>query len=183
MSKRAVIVIDMLEDFVHGSLKFEGVDKIIDPIAKLLVHARTNKWPVVYSNDAHVEGVDHEFEVWGPHALAGSKEAEVIKELTPQKGDYIIRKRRYSGFFGTDLDALLREHGIDTVILAGLHTHICVRHTAADAFFRGYQLEIPEDGMSSFTEKDHTEGLEYLKQIYNAKITTSDELLKESWCV
>ena len=179
MPKRAVIIIDMLQDFVHGSLKFEGSEKIIEPIAKLLDHARANKWPVIYSNDAHIEG-DREFEVWGPHALAGSKEAEVIEELKPQKGDYIIPKRRYSGFFGTDLDTLLREHGIDTVILTGLHTHICVRHTAADAFFRGYKLKIPEDGVNSFTEKDHTEGLEYLKQIYNAKIITSNELLKAS---
>jgi len=173
-------ILDMLEEFVHGGLKFNGVETIINPIARLLTHARTNNWPIIYSNDAHIENVDHEFDVWGAHALAGSRDAEVIEELPPQKGDFIIPKRRYSGFFATDLDALLRELKIDTLILTGLHTHICVRHTAADAFFRGYKLEIPADCMNSFTEKEHLEGLEYLKQIYNATITSTEELLKTS---
>jgi len=57
------------------------------------------------------------------------------------------------------------------VILTGLHTNICVRHTAADAFFRGYKIIVAKDGVEAFTQEDHEQGLKYLKGIYNAKIT------------
>jgi nicotinamidase-related amidase len=176
ITKKAVIVIDMLEDFVYGALKNERSHKIIPNIAKLLDYARKNGWLVVYSNDAHLPG-DPEEKVWGAHALAGSAGAEVIKELAPQKGDYILGKRTYSAFYETGLDLILREHGVEEVIITGQHTHICVRHSSADAFARNYNITIPSDCVESFTDKDHHEGLEYLKTIYKAKIIQSDEWL------
>jgi len=81
------------------------------------------------------------------------------------------------------LDSLLRSlyggEGVKTVILGGLHTHICVRHTAADAFFRGYKIIIAKDGVESFTQEEHEQGLKYLEYVYNAKIMTVDEIIKE----
>ncbi|MGA3288635.1 MAG: isochorismatase family cysteine hydrolase [Candidatus Bathyarchaeia archaeon] len=85
-----------------------------------------------------------------------------------------MEKRTYSGFFETGLDSLLRSlyngEGVRTVVLGGLHTHICVRHTAADAFFRGYNIVIVKDGVEAFTEEDQEQGLKYLEYVYNAKI-------------
>jgi len=75
---------------------------------------------------------------------------------------------------------LLRSLNVKTVIITGLHTNICDRHTAADAYFRGYKIKVPEDCVDSFTEQDHIEGLEYLKRIYGAEITTSNKII-ESW--
>ena len=66
-----------------------------------------------------------------------------------------------------------------TVVLGGLHTHICVRHTSADAFFRGFKIVIAEDGVEAFAEEAHREGLKYLKDVYNAEIKTVDEIIKE----
>ena len=181
--RRAVIVIDMLNDFVRGNLKCERAERIIPNLKRLIEAARTHKVPVIYSNDAHLES---DFEVvnrWGKHAMKGTKEAEVIPELKPEKGDYIVEKRTYSGFFETGLDSLLRSlyggRGANELILTGLHVNICVRHTAADAFFRGYKILIPKDCVEAFTEKDYEEGLEYLKFAYNARITTSDEIIEE----
>jgi len=111
--------------------------------------------------------------------MKGSEDAKIIDEIAPQKNDYVLEKRVYSAFYETGLDLLLRSLGVDTVILTGLHTNICVRHTAADAFFRGYKIIIPSDAVEAFTEKDHLEGLEYLKKIYNAYITNVDDLLKD----
>ena len=68
---------------------------------------------------------------------------------------------------------------MDTVILGGLHTHICVRHTSADAFFRGYKIIIASDGVEAFTQKNHEEGLKYLKEVYNAEIKTVNEIIEE----
>jgi len=178
MAKKAVIVIDMLEDFVYGPLKNERAQKIIPKIKKILAFARKNNWLVIYANDAHYPG-DPEEKVWGKHAMAGSRGASVIEELAPQKGDFVIGKRTYSGFYETGLDLLLRQNGIKEVIMTGQHTHICVRHTSADAFVRGYQITVLKDCVESFTDKDHKSGLEYLKMCYKAKIVGIDDLLKD----
>jgi len=68
---------------------------------------------------------------------------------------------------------------VKTVILCGIHTHICVRHTAADAFFRGYKIIIAKDGVEAFTQEEHEQGLKYLQSVYNAKLMTVDEIIKE----
>jgi len=175
----AVIVIDMLNDFVTGDIKCVRADRIIPKIKRLIRGARRKDVPVIYSNDAHLPN-DFEMGRWGRHAIKGTKGAEVIPELKPTEKDYVVEKRVYSGFFETGLDSLLRSLHAETVILTGLHTHLCVRHTAADAFFRGYKIIIPNDAVESFTEKDHKEGLEYLKYAYNAEVTETDKII-ERW--
>lgn len=178
--KTAVIVVDMLNDFVTGALKCDRGLALVPRLQKLLVGARKAGVPVIYCNDAHIKGVDHELKLWGDHAIAGTTGAEVIPELKPQEGDYVIPKRRYSGFFHTDLDLLLRELGVEGVILTGLHAHMCVRHTASDAYCLGYDVIVPTDGTDSFTQQDYDGGIKYLKEVYDARLTTIDELLK-SW--
>lgn len=175
---KALIVIDMLNDFVTGSLKCDRAQRIIPHIRKLIDGFHKNERLVIFANDSHLE-TDFEMHRWGPHAIAGTEGAQVIPELAPVKTDIIVDKHVYSSFFETPLDSILRSKKVDTVVLTGLHTHLCVRHTAADAFFRGYKILIPEDGVDSFTEEDHKSGLEYLKEYYAAKITDSASILKE----
>lgn len=176
-SKTALIVADMLDDFVTGSLKCDRALRIIEPLRRLIEAARKYGVPVIYSNDHHRPGVDGELGLWGDHAMAGTAGAEVIEQLKPAAGDFVIPKRRYSAFFQTDLHLLLRELGVGSLIITGLQAHICVRHTAADAFFWGYKLVIPRDATEAFTEKDYVEGLEYLARIYGATITSVEELV------
>lgn len=176
--KTAVIVVDMLNDFVTGVLKCERAPRIIPNIQRLLDFTRKKGIPVIYANDTHLPGVDKEFEVWPPHAVVGTKGAEVIDELKPVKGDYIIQKRRYSAFYGTDLDLLLRELHVDTLVLVGLITDVCVQHTAADAFFRGFQIIVPEDCVETLTEEAQRSGIEYLRKNYGCEITNMHELTK-----
>ena len=73
-----------------------------------LARARAAGEPVIYLTDNHVPD-DAEFKVFPPHAIAGTKGAEIIPELAPEDDEDVIPKRRYSGFFGTDLDITLRE--------------------------------------------------------------------------
>ena len=176
--KAAIIVVDMLNDFVTGALKCDRGLAIVPATARLLKGARTAGVPVVFSNDAHLKGIDREFEVWGEHAVAGTKGAEVIPELELCDKDDVVPKRRYSGFFHTDLDLLLRELGVDTVIMTGLHAHMCVRHTSADAFQLGYKVVVATDATDSFTEEDYNIGIKYLKEVYGAELHTVDELIK-----
>ena len=65
------------------------------------------------------------------------------------------------------------------MILTGLHTNICVRHTCADAFFKGYRITVPEDAVEAFTEKDQTEGLDYLKRVYGARVIPTEQAIQE----
>ena len=180
--KQAVLVVDMLNDFVTGALKCDRGLAIVPKTAELLDGARKANVPVIFCNDAHVAGVDHELKLWGDHAIAGTKGAKVIPELKVGKKDYVVPKRRYSGFFHTDLDLLLNELGVDTVILTGLHTHMCVRHTAADAYCLGYNVVVAKDATDSFTQQDYDYGIKYLIDTYGAEITDVDSLLA-SWGV
>jgi nicotinamidase-related amidase len=183
LENEAVIIVDMLNDFVTGKLEAKRAKHIIPNIKSLVEAARKNKVPVIYSNDAHYPQDVEVTRKWGKHAIKGTKGAEVIPELQPAQKDYIVEKRTYSGFYETGLDPLLRDlykgEGVKTVILCGLHTNMCVRHTAADAFFRGYNIIIASDGVEAFTQEDQEQGLKYLENVYNAKIMTIDEIVKE----
>jgi nicotinamidase-related amidase len=183
LDRKAVIVLDMLNDFVTGDLKCERALHIIPNLRKLIVAARKHGVPVIYSNDAHLPLDEEVVAKWGKHAIKGTAGAEVIPALRPTKKDYVVEKRTYSGFHETGLDMLLRGlydgEGVKTVIITGLHTNICVRHTAADAFFRGYKITVAEDGVGAFTQEDHEQGLKYLKDIYNAKTMAVDQIIKE----
>ena len=176
--KTAVVVIDMVNDFVTGVFKNERAEKIIPNVMQLLNFARENKIPFVYVNDAHLPNVDVEFDVWPQHAVAGTWGAQVVDELKPEKGDFVLQKRRYSAFQGTGLDQLLRELKVDTLILTGVVTDICIQHTAADAFFRGYKIIVPEDCVEAINEQTQKAALEYLKRVYGSKITRAHEIMK-----
>ena len=173
----------MLNDFVTGKLEAKRAKHIIPNIKKLVKAARKSNVPVIYSNDAHYPQDVEVTRKWGKHAIKGTEGAEVIPELKPAQKDYIVEKRTYSSFYETGLDPLLRsmynEEGVKTVILCGLHTNMCVRHTAADAFFRGYHIIIAKDGVEAFTQEDQEQGLKYLEYVYNAKIMTIDDIIRE----
>lgn len=187
-TKRAVIVIDMLNDFVTGVLANPAGEAITPKLAELLREARTHGWLVVFANDAHLPG-DYEEKVWGPHAMAGTPGAEVVPELAPQPGDHVLPKRFYSSFYETGLKSLLDQNGVEEVIITGQHTHICVRHTASDAFNNGFKITVPRDATAMFQLPDQTaeeyergkqDALDYLVMVYGAEITTVDELVQSN---
>lgn len=177
LNKPAILVVDMLNDFVYGALTCERGKAIVSATAHLLDAARKANVPVIFCNDAHLKGIDRELSIWGDHAIAGTEGAQVIPELNKAEGDYVVPKRRYSGFFQTDLDILLKELGVQTVVMTGLHTHMCVRHTSADAFSLGYDVVVAKEATDSFTEEDYTSGLAYLKTCYGADAYTNEELI------
>jgi nicotinamidase-related amidase len=178
---RALIVIDMLNDFVDGVLANEEEARSIVPsIRSLLDHAREHDdWVVVFSNDAH-ESDDPELPIWGPHAMRDTPGAQVIDDLAPRPGprEIISPKRGYGAFDeDTGLAELLDALGVDEVVLTGQHTHCCVRHSAYGAFQHGYRVTVPADATCVFAGVDKADALDYLATIYGATITTTDEVL------
>jgi nicotinamidase-related amidase len=179
MPNEAIVLVDMVNDFVTGALECERAERIIPRLQALLEEARQAGVPVIYVNDAHLEE-DFEMDLWGEHAMKGTKGAEIIPELAPADSDFILEKRTYSAFYDTGLDQLLRSLGVETMYITGLHTNMCCRHTSADAYFRGYDLVALSDGCDAFTQEAHEEGLDYLETVYGAAIEEVDTVIA-SW--
>lgn len=175
MKKYAIIVIDMLNDFVTGPIASPRVDHIIEPIKALCEKARAQGIPVIYTNDSH-HPFDKEFKVWGPHAVEGTPGAQIIDALKPEACDFIVPKKTYSAFYCTTLELLLRELGVDTVVITGWQADCCCRHTSADAFFRGFDIVVPKETTDTTTEEGYVGGLEYIKNIYGATICSVEDL-------
>ena len=158
----AILVVDMLNEFLSegGVMPFQRGRAIIPTLQILLSHCRDQGIPVVYINEAHRPDYDDvEFKKRGVHCIAGSWGADVIDELKPEPGDHVVGKRRYSGFYDTDLDTLLRELGVKTLIVTGCVTNICVRSTVHDAFFRGYEVIVPRDGVEATEQREQDSSL------------------------
>jgi nicotinamidase-related amidase len=180
MVRPALLVVDMVNDFVTGVLGGVRAQAMVPRLAMLLRRIRAAGMPVIYCSDSHLAGVDAELIVHPDHAIRGTWGAEIVPELVPEPADFSLTKRRYSAFFGTELEPLLRELGIDTIILTGIATNGCVRHTAADGFFHGFKIVVVSDCCEQRDEAGHLLGLEQMERSYGAKVVTSGELGEES---
>jgi nicotinamidase/pyrazinamidase len=179
--KHALIIADMINDFVTGTLKVKRAQAIIPNIRELLKLARKNKLVTIHVTDSHLPKIDPEFDLWGPHAARGSWGSQIIDEFKPKGDEYRVLKRKYSAFQGTELDMLLRELKIEAVILTGVLTDICIQHTAADAFSKSYKVIIPKDCVETLDEPTQEYALNFMRKNYGAEITTVNELAKKKW--
>jgi len=176
----AVLVVDMLNDFLTpgGKMVLEGGSALIPPMRRLLNHARRAGIPVIYVNDSHRPGLkeDREFKKRAEHCIEGTWGADVIEALKPKKKDFVVLKHRFSGFYETDLDLTLKDLCIDTVIVTGVVTNICVRSTIHDAFFRGYKVIVPRDCVMATGEREQESSL-YDIETHFGEVSTSDQVM------
>lgn len=141
--RAAVLVVDMLRDHLtEGSaLEVPRARAIVPAMQARLAQARADHEPVIYVCDHHEPG-DPDLEVWTSHNLRAPKD-DVWPELAPTDADHIVTHRAYSGFFETELDAVLRSLDVNTLVVTGCITEIHVFATATDALQRGYKVEVP----------------------------------------
>ncbi|SEF42074.1 Nicotinamidase-related amidase [Caloramator fervidus] len=185
MPRHAILVIDMLNDFVgeKATLRCPGADLIVPNLQRLFKWVRERRASgkddvqLVHIQEAHRKN-DADFRVRPVHAVKGTWGSDFIEELKPEGDEYIVQKRRHSGFAYTDLDLYLREENIDTVVLTGVWTNVCVRSTASDALHHAYKVIVLSDGTQSKTQEMHESGLRDLSLF--AKIMTIDEYI-EAW--
>lgn len=180
MTRQAILVIDMLNDFIHekGALVCPNGMKIVPNIQRLLTWIRGRKddsIQIVHIQEAHRKH-DADFKVRPCHAVAGSWSSDFIEELKPLGDEYVVPKRRHSGFAYTDLDLYLREEKIDTVVVTGVWTNVCVRSTATDALARAYRVITLTDAVHSKTQEMHEYGLNDLSIF--TKLMTVDEYIE-----
>ena len=174
----ALIVVDMQKDFCYENGKLyvgDHVKTIFKPLRDFIDKSR-EKMPIIFTQDWHRED-DVEFKIWPAHCIMNTEGAEVIDELDAKKEDYYIRKRRYSAFFGTDLDLTLRELEVRKLYFAGVLTNICVLHTVGDAVLRGYNAVVLKDCTVALNDYDYEYAMKHMKNVFNAEIVSSTEIL------
>ena len=172
----AVLVVDMLRGFMEPGHALYAGDKardIIPNVRGLLERELADDAGVFFICDHH-DPDDLEFQMFPPHCIAGTPEAEVIPELAAYPGE-IIYKKRYSGFFNTALEERLKKLEPEKITVCGVLTNICVMHTVADARNRDYNVEVPVDCIASPDEAAHRFALEHMEKVLGAKLTRFKE--------
>ncbi len=161
----AVLVSDMQNDILAKGavLEHHGVAEAIVPgIQELLQVARKERVPIIYTQLTDVRG-DPLFEWAPPHCVPGTRGIEIIAELKPEEGDYVVSVYRMNQFLFSNLEYLLRMLNASTLIISGINTDTGCLLTAMDAFQRGFDVIIVTDCCASWNEEKHQTGLDYLK--------------------
>ena len=172
----AVIVIDMLRGFLEeGYPLYCGKEarEIIPNVRRLLKDMQTEGAAIIYLVDTH-DPDDKEFQIFPPHCVEGTEETEIIPELSSCPG-VLIPKRRYSGFFNTDLEDRLAKIQPEEVIVVGVCTDICVMYTVGDLRNRDYNVLIYADCVASFDRQMHDFALKHMEKALGAKVVDKYE--------
>lgn len=185
MGKTALLIIDMQNDFCLPEAPFEikGAMSVTPQIKKAIDASRNCGLPIIYIiRHYRADGSDveitryHDFIKKGGACIRGTKGAEIIDELKPVKGDYIIVKQRWSAFFQTELDILLRRINVDQIVVTGIQTPNCIRATVWDANSLDYEVILLTDGTAAKTPEVHRANL-YDMQNIGIQLMTTDEFI------
>lgn len=176
----ALLVVDMQQFFLDAeSPTFTcGGEAILPAVKQLIGSFRQAHRPVIYTRHVHHPG-DLDAGImgwwWKGRCLEGSPESEIHPDLAPAPGEKIIFKHRYSAFYNTDLETVLRCLKVEDLVIAGIMTNMCCESTARDAYYRDYRIFIPADGTGSITEDMHLASLLNLAFGF-AYVTTVDAI-------
>ena len=179
----ALLVVDMQRFFLdESSPTFTcGGLPILANIRRLLDAFRQAGRPVIFTQ--HVHHPDHMDSGimgwwWEGMCLEGSPESEIHTDIAPLPGEKVIQKHRYSAFYNTDLETVLRVLKIEDLVIAGVMTNMCCESSARDAYYRDYRVFLPVDGSGSINEELHLASLLNIAFGF-AYVTTTGELVKQ----
>jgi len=176
--KAALLVVDMQRYFLDpASPTFTCGGLAILPMLKRLIGAfREASRPVIYTRHVHHPnrldaGIMEWW--WQGMCLEGSPESEVQSDIAPMSNEKVILKHRYSAFYNTDLETVLRCLKIEDLVISGIMTNMCCESTARDAYYRDYRVFFLADGTGSINEEMHMASLLNLSFGF-AFVTTAD---------
>lgn len=162
-ARTAVVVIDMINEFCKpgGKMVLPGYENLIPAQTALIARARRLDVPVVFVIDSHRKNMrcDREWVKRTPHGIENTWATQVIDDLAPHPDDIRVIKHRYSAFFQTDLDLVMKDMRIDQLVVFGVVTNICVRSTVHDAFFLGYDVVVPADACAATGPREQESSL------------------------
>ncbi|HEY9289194.1 MAG TPA: isochorismatase family cysteine hydrolase [Candidatus Dormibacteraeota bacterium] len=150
------IVVDVENGFCkEGNLASPRCDAVIPAVRRVVEERLEAGDHVIFTADTH-DPDDREFEIFPVHCVRGTREAEVVPELQPLlQRAALLRKRRYSAFFETDLETRLKTARPGQVTVVGVCTDICVLHTVADLRNRDYRVVVPRQAVATFDAPGH----------------------------
>lgn len=181
MSKSALLIVDMVKDFTDekGLVFYPQNREVLPRIKKMLDVSRENNLLVIFLQHCYrKDKFDKNLVNMRKNCIEGSGGEEIDRMLqVDKKKDYVIKKRRYSGFYGTDLDLVLRENKIENTIIVGTKTNCCIRATAMDAYYRDFNVIVLKDCVAT---NDEVVNQIHLNEIdkYIGTVMSSDECIK-----
>jgi nicotinamidase-related amidase len=185
-SPLALIVVDIQGG--DGTVAAEGIpmdhpgraDRFARQL-RLIETAREHDVPVVFIQEVHkpsLVDIGRELDgAEGPHCIEGDPSTELAAGIEPRPGEFLIRKRRYSAFFATELDLVLRSYGTRTVVLIGGLTDVCIHYTAVDAHQHDYHVRVVADAVGGSSERAHTAALEAIEYLQRDALISAEQAL------
>jgi nicotinamidase-related amidase len=178
----ALAIIDMQKDFLDegGACFVPGGRSVVPATRQLLDAFRAADLPVIHVMVRwQKDGTDMSRFTTNPMLMErglreGDPGAEPVDDLTPLDNEYVIHKKRYSAFFGTSLETLLRSLGTVHLVVAGVCTNFCVRSTVHDAAFRDFLPVVARDCATSYTPEEHEQTLKDIAKGYGWVKTNSE---------
>ena len=192
-SKVAMIVVDMQNAYLddEGSMNKSGMDitelkKTVLPVSSLITACRSADVPIIFTR--YVLRADYKDaglrSVRGPKfkeinsLVMGTWDSELDPRMDQRLEDYVLDKTRYSSFYNTSLEVILRGLGVDTLIVCGVTTEICVESTIRDAYFRDFKIIVPKDAVAAMDIGRHKGTLATIEFGFGS-VTTSAELIND----
>lgn len=197
LKRPALLIVDMQNDFVRPGAPLEVPDAraTIDPHLRLIACFRELMRPIAYTKFLATPYRSLLW-TWSPQcepptrccwkghtrrygdATAELEVTDIVAELRPQPKDLIVEKYGYGAFHGTPLNDMLRTHGVESLVVTGTVTQICVEETAREAFHHGYRTTMVSDAVSSFDAELHAATLKNFAMKFGW-VRTADEVIKD----
>jgi maleamate amidohydrolase len=181
LNNTAVLIIDMLNDYFLKSPLIEHKDDLVDKINKVVHWARSHGLPIIWVRQEFASDLSDAFPEMKKKkiyiTIAGTDGCRLLPELDNQEDDYEIVKKRYSAFFRTPLDELLKKLEVKRLIICGINTNACIRMAAIDAYQRDIDVIIPIECVYSSDIEHHEITLKYFNDKI-AEVVTLEKLLK-----
>jgi nicotinamidase-related amidase len=186
VGKPALLIIDMQHDFMDTNARCynPGAEDTVEPTARLIELFRRQGLPVIFTREAHRPGrIDAGIEADAayhipPHTVEGTYGYEIIEPLAPLEDELVVDKRRYNCFLGTELELLLKGAAIDTLVICGVSSDMCVHWTAGEAFQRDFHTRVVEDCTAGMGVADHYASLLMLRNLCSGgRAISSDDIV------
>jgi nicotinamidase-related amidase len=184
LDKTALMIIDMQRDFLYpggfGEQLGNDVSKtnvIIPTVQKMLEKAREKEMFIIHTREGHRPDLSDvppskqrrggnigEVGPMGRILVRGEYGHDIVDELQPKAGEVVLDKPGKGAFYQTDLESILKNKGIESLIVAGVTTHVCVQTTIREANDRGFECLMLEDACAAFDPKDHEDSIRMINQ-------------------
>jgi nicotinamidase-related amidase len=176
--KAAILIIDVLQDFFNEGRLKDHRSQLTSNINSLTEFARTNQTPVIWVRQEFKDDLSDAFMTMRKKNIKKTIEntpgCQLLPELVVDPTDKEVIKKRYSAFYNTNLEGMLKELQIDTLVVAGINTHACIRMAAIDAYQRDLELIIATDCIDSWSEKFQEATLEYITESISIAMNNSE---------